>query len=692
MTTSAKQGCDERDLASRLISSEADAQSSRTGITMTSRKGGFCVTVSLPSERRGLQSRKVGPHPLETRAKPAFSLLKINSLWTANRKRSALLPEVFPFKNSSALGSENYTILPPIQLMRDLAQDALPEPAGAAPLSPPVEPDTDQGASRSSLSRQMTRKAKLFWLIAILAQFALFLWIARVRFVDTDEGYYLLAAKLVLMHKRPYLDFFFQQAPLLPYVYALWLKCFHVTWDWARTLPVLLTAVLGLLLYKHIWDETRSWLAGVSAVLLFAASTLVFAWMPIAKPYSLAGLLLFCAYLATGRCSREASGWPAVIGGISLGLAVDTRSYLLLTAPLFLWWIFKHSPARWSAALRFLAGFAIGLLPSLYFFLSSPSAFLFDNLGYHAIRTNQGLVGMWGEKFVVLLMLLLGGPEGNGIQNSLLLIASLIFISSTIKSSSLPRFAFQLAILLAVISLLPTPVLPQYFSFCIPFLIVSAVCGTTRAIESLNPGSYRLLGASACILAMVLYIAASVPDFRKYLVTGDGIPTVRTVRDPSDWRLGAVRAVSNSIDQLAFPGQAVASFWPGYLFESHAVPVSGLETDCGIPIADKLTEAQRGKYHIISWPELSANFERQWPRIVVLQDHYGRQNMLAPEVLDAVIPNTLRSHGYSVTRSFGDTFIFVCCSTEVGSGGGRATNVYRDVSNTTRHSIALGLK
>ena len=199
------------------------------------------------------------------------------------------------------------------------------------------------GDLSSPVTKYMTGKAKLFWLITILLQIALFTFIARHRFVDTDEGFYLLAARLVLMHKKPYVDFFFQQAPLLPYVYALWLKCFHLTWEWARTLPALLTAALGLLLYKHVWDETRSWIASVSAVVLFASSTLVFAWMPIAKPYSLAGVLLFIAYLAVARCSTVSSGWWAAAGGLSLALAVDTRSYLLLTAPLFLWWIFRNS-------------------------------------------------------------------------------------------------------------------------------------------------------------------------------------------------------------------------------------------------------------------------------------------------------------------------------------------------------------
>ena len=121
------------------------------------------------------------------------------------------------------------------------------------------------------------------------------------RFVDGDEGFYLLASRLVLMHKKPYLDFFYTQAPLLPDVYALWMKCFQVSWIPARILPALLTALLGVLVYEHVCHVTRNWVAGLSAVVMFASSTLIFAWFPVVKTYSLAGLFLFSAYAVVSR-------------------------------------------------------------------------------------------------------------------------------------------------------------------------------------------------------------------------------------------------------------------------------------------------------------------------------------------------------------------------------------------------------
>ena len=158
----------------------------------------------------------------------------------------------------------------------------------------------------------MTRTAKLLLVPLLLLQILFFAFIARHRFVDGDEGFYLLASRLVLMHKKPYLDLFYTQAPLLPYAYALWMKCFEISWASARTFSALLTTLLGVLLYEHVCQQTRHWLVGLTAVVMFASSTLVFAWFPVVKTFSLAGLFLFSAYVIVSRLSAASSRnrWP----------------------------------------------------------------------------------------------------------------------------------------------------------------------------------------------------------------------------------------------------------------------------------------------------------------------------------------------------------------------------------------------
>ena len=377
----------------------------------------------------------------------------------------------------------------------------------------------------------MTRTAKLLLVPIVLLQILFFTFVALHRFIDGDEGFYLLASKLVLMHKKPYLDFMYEQAPLLPYVYALWMKCFGISWNSVRIFSALLTTLLGTLLYEHVCRQTRNWLAGLSAVVLFASSALVFAWFPVVKTPSLAGLFLFAAYVAVSRLSSTSPRWLFCAGGLLLGVSVDTRSYLLVLIPVFLWWIFRTSDAgaRRPSILWFLGGFTIAMVPCLYLFISSPYAFLFNNLGYQAMRTNAGLMGMWPEKFIVVLMLFIGGPQGNGIQNSILFFIILGFIFSIRRPRYPPRLAFQIAITTGIISLLPTPTLPQYFCLCVPFLVVSAVCVVNGLFVTLESRRQRLLAAAACVCLLGIYLAGSANDLRKYLITGDGRSEERRV-------------------------------------------------------------------------------------------------------------------------------------------------------------------
>ncbi len=510
----------------------------------------------------------------------------------------------------------------------------------------------------------MTRTAKLLLLPLLVLQVAFFSYIALHHFVDGDEGFYLLASRLVLMHKKPYLDFFYTQAPLLPYVYALWLKLTSVTWVSGKLFAALLTAVLGTLVFADVCRQTRNWVAGLAAVVMFCVSTLIFAFFPVVKTYSLAGLFLFAAYFLAGRISGTSPRWLMGASGLLLGLSADTRSYLVLVAAVFLWWIYRNSETRARVVLIcwFLGGMAIGLLPCLYFFVSSPSAFLFNNLGYHAARSGSGLVGMWQEKLAAILVTFLGGSEGNGLQTSLLFFVSVAFVFSIHKPRYAPRFAFQIALTVGLISLLPTPVHPQYFCLCIPFLLSSTVCVVNGMLMELSPGRGKLTTIAACAAVLGLYVASSVGDFRRFLVTGDRVPGVDIGLDKNDWRLQRVLAVSQAIDQIARPGEPVASFWPGYIFQSKAVPFSGFESDFGLSVSEKLTPEQRARYHIVSPADLQAEFSARVPRIVVLTDKDPTptkvefwRNMIGVE---NSLGNTLREHGYTLVKSIGDTSIY----------------------------------
>ena len=192
----------------------------------------------------------------------------------------------------------------------------------------------------------------------------LFLFTARHRFIDGDEGFYLLGSQLVMEHRAPYLDFFFTQAPLLPYAYGLWMKLFGLSWFSARSFSATLTAVLGLLIYEHVCYETKKSIVGVAAVILFASSTLIFSWFPIVKTYSLAAVFLFGSYVILTRLSPTSSPWLVAVPGLLFGLSVDTRSYVVGLLPILIWWIFRCPETR--SGISAFSGFLLDLRSALY--------------------------------------------------------------------------------------------------------------------------------------------------------------------------------------------------------------------------------------------------------------------------------------------------------------------------------------
>ena len=510
----------------------------------------------------------------------------------------------------------------------------------------------------------MNRPSKLLLAPVFLLLLCFFLFVAGHRFIDADEGCYLLASRLVLQHKVLYLDFLYTQAPLLPYVYGIWMKLFGISWLSARIFSGVLTAMLGLLIYEQVCHETRRWVAGLAAVVLYASSTYVFAWFPIVKTFSLAALFLFGAYGMVSRLRPASSPWLVAVAGLSFGLSVDTRSYVVGLAPIFLWWIFQHSETGHGIAriLWFLGGFVVGIGPSLYLFAASPDMFLFNNLGFHAIQTNAGLIGAWGWKLKIARAVLFAAVD-NGFQFSLLSAVSLAAILVMRMRRDATVLAFLIALVLGFISILPTPPFVQYFCLCMPFLIVSAMCATSGYVSGLRAAWPKQVAVLASAVLLAAFVASSVPSFRRYLVTGNQIGPY-TAHDAPNWTLDRASAVSQAIDQLVAPHEEIASFWPGYVFASKAGPYPGFETDFSRNYSRKLTVDQRSKYHILTGSEVEAGFAAHTPRVVVLGNLIsGNGDVCGDPRQVSACAKVLLSHDYMAVRTIGNTSIFVCCST-----------------------------
>jgi len=495
------------------------------------------------------------------------------------------------------------------------------------------------------------------WLLApaFLIQLVPFLAIARYRLIDGDEGFYLMAAKLVFKHKAPYRDFFFTQMPLSPYIYGLWMRVTGCGWVSARVLCALLAALAGTILFAQVCAETKRYAAGMLAMVLFVSSTLVFAWFTIAKTFGLSAVFLLAAYSVFSRRRARDFNRTAALAGLLMGFAVDVRLYLLGIVPVYLWWIWQdaNGRARLRTVLCFLAGFAIAVLPNVYFLALDPGAYLFGNLLFHAIRSDAGLMGNMGQKLLTVLELLLMGKGGNGLQMTLLLGVIFLLMGRMKSESGTARRALQMAAALALISCLPTPTYIQYFCLCIPFLIVAAVCSASGVLDSLKSGRMRRLAAGGALALAALYAMASAKDYGRFSETGEGVGGIRDRARASDWKIDGVRAVSRGIDELAAPGESVMSFWPGYYLESHHEPPPGFENNTGRERADVLNPGELSHYHIVSKEQIAGTLSSHKARWVVL----GNQESMRIE--SKPYEDMLVASGYGAVRRIGHTSIWI---------------------------------
>jgi hypothetical protein len=503
----------------------------------------------------------------------------------------------------------------------------------------------------------MNRAVKLLFLPVIVAQAAFFLYVSQHRLIDADEGFYLLASRLILQHKTPYLDFFYTQAPLLPYVYGAWIKLFGTSWVAGRILAAMLTTTLGALLYVHVCLETGSWIAGVASTIVFASSSLVFAWLPIVKVFSLALVFLFASYVILAGMSSDTPQWLIALAGVLAGLSADTRSYVIIVFPVLLWWVYRRSqPQPLKRLTYFCGGLVLGLSPSLALFLASPSAFLFNNLEYHAMRSGEGLIANWSNKGETVKALFFGSHTG--VQFSLLCLACLAMVWSRRRPQGSSWLALAIAIVLGIMSLMPSPAEVQYFSAIVPFLIVAAVCFVYDHIASLPTPKVMQLGCATAAVLLVTFVAGGIPSFWRYLYTGETVPGIRFQSAAPNWTLRGVTAVSDALDQVASPRQEVASFWPGYIFASHADPYPGFENDFGMYVGRRLSEEQRLEYHILSPPEMIEIFEHHGPGLAIVGNQ-GRQSG-GPDASAA--KGVLEMYHYSLVRKVGNTAIYKCCT------------------------------
>jgi hypothetical protein len=443
----------------------------------------------------------------------------------------------------------------------------------------------------------------------VLAQCLVFVPVALVRFVDGDEGSYALAAKLVMRGELPYRDFVYGQMPLLPYVYGVWTALVGESWYGIRLLSALFAVGLGGLMYVTLaaWFGRRLAALGVA---LYALSAPVFAWFPTLKTYVVPTFLLFAAYVLIARPDPpSARRWLAA--GVLAGLAVDARLLFAAAIPALAWGAYAAGRARARSLAALAGGVVLGLAPAWLFLALAPSRFAYDNLGAYGRQSGDGLVGDVGQKARVVENLLgIGTPAGAVAQFLLLVVAGLAaVVALRVLRAGIP-LSIVVAAALGLGNLAPTPTYAQYFGVTVPFLVVGAIelVGVLhrRLGPALDPGLRRGLVALVAVVS-AFYAAIGLVELQ------------RSLSLYRDQRVTSVQDVAQIVERQTAPGERVLASWPGYLFETEALPVKGLESDFAPDAAARLDPAEARRHLRASAADIEAMIRRHETRLLVVK-------------------------------------------------------------------------
>ncbi len=394
------------------------------------------------------------------------------------------------------------------------------------------------------------------------AMLLFFSWLSFYRNVDGDEGLYLEAARLVAEGKSLYFDFFYQQMPLIPYLYAGWMKIFGFGFFQGRFLCALLTALAGTAYLYYVARKTRSFWKVQGMAVLFYANGLILAWASVVKthPLNVFALTVSCVLLVEWRNRGGKPIWLLALAGFVIGMGVCGRLTLAPFPVFFLAFVFVFSQGRrWADCAVFTFFVVLATIPALYFFFRDPSLFLQYNLTYHqevfprvadAARRSQIARSTFLQPQTFLLVVLA--------QLGVLMTATRG--GRKFLKSDEAFFAFVSAVFIAVHMAAAEP-FTQYFSAIVPCLLLSG-------LPILDLGT-TVLRKAALATALLYYLFTARPLFEFEIRSMGSADYV--------WRVSNVVAAAKRAESLIRPGEPCITWWPGYAFMANCRSPKGME-------------------------------------------------------------------------------------------------------------------
>ncbi len=444
-----------------------------------------------------------------------------------------------------------------------------------------------------------------------------------------DEGFHLLAARLINAGKRPYLDFFYQHPPLYAYVTAGWLRLFGDSWRSAHVLSTLFTVGCIALVAEYVFSRSDKpgWpvACAVSAALLVGLQLLVVQFGTIGQPYGMCLFLGVAAFRLTVASASQQRKLLLLGAGFCSGAAAASS---LLSAPVplvLLVWLARYAGQgkRFKTCALFLAGAVFPCLPLLWLAAQGPRQAFFDVVLYHAFYRSPSFLALirWDLSIVT------GWPaSGQALLRAFLAAMGLLFVAGQSDWEGRRQEVYLCGWLTAALALYIStahPIFPQYFVMLVPFISILGSIGIYAIGSTLSTS--RATAWPALLVAGLLFVGLAKPTYHE--------------RRTAYCRWTDLERLGREINRLT-PKNGLLWAPEGVYFAAGWLPPPGLENSNSLGL--RLSPAQAAPLHAVLESQV-----RQW----VAEARFdtvctcAHPETIADQGLPGPYPNTERMDG-----------------------------------------------
>ena len=440
-------------------------------------------------------------------------------------------------------------------------------------------------------------------LVILLGECLFCVFLAEINY---DDGWYLLASRLVYCRQLPYLDFAYLQAPLLPYVYGLWQQIFGGGLIAGRILSVLFS-VAGAALAAHAAHRQAGPAASALALLSYVTSATALLILTRVTNIALSTTLAVLGawlFLGTPRDGRR-----NILAAAALALAAAVRvSFVAPAGILLLSMLIVHrTRLRRVLAPLAVAGCVSALCwgPSLLF---APQQMWFNVFASQLSRSQQtigqpvslplpSLLFVSCSLFAVVLGVFLLAAGATAVTTK----------HTDAPGPTWPAISFLIAMGLAayIPNLMTGDPYAHYLVMGLPFL---AIAGGILA-AAIYPRLGRLAQTAGMAL-LVLLVAFGLISSALYLSMTSSLARPQ---------LGQLQDVARRVTAAVPAGQPLFTFEAQLAIEANRPVVHGLEMSI-FSYFPRMSDADARYYHVVNDHLISEILASAAPGAVILTE------------------------------------------------------------------------